>query len=153
MKRTVIAVVLTVLLAGCQGATRASSGPASPSPKASPSPNASLCTDAAALRTSLSQLTDLTIAPGLVDEVRTDLDAVAAALSQFIGDARGQWQAQTGVLTSALAGLRTSLSDLTASPGTAGLRGVQSAYVQVQTAARDLLSAIGPACPSPSPSG
>lgn len=130
--------------------TAASSSPAA-SPSTSPS-NAVLCADAAALRASLDKLRHVTVGAGAVSELTTDLNNVKAALTTFVNDAHGQWQAQTSALSSALAKLKTAVGNLAASPGTSTVSGVVTALGGVNTAAQNLLAAVNTSCPSASPS-
>jgi hypothetical protein len=146
------------LLAGCgsSGATSGSSPSAaapatSPSAAASPSGSA-LCADVAALRASLDQLRRVSVQPGAVTEITSDLNNVRAALTTLVNDAHGQWQAQTSALSAALNTLKTAVSSLGASPGVSTISGVVSALGQVATAGQSLLAAANKDCPSASPS-
>ena len=67
-------------------------------------------------------------------------------------DARGQYQAQTSLLSSALATLGTSVSDLAAHPGAGTVSGVVAALGGVTTAGQNLLAAVNTSCLSASPS-
>ena len=91
---------------------------------------------------------------GAVSQLTADLSNVRTALATFVSDAHGQWQAQTSALSSALSTLRTSVSDLAqaAQPGASTVSGVVTAVRGVITAGQDLLAAVNPSCPSPSPS-
>jgi hypothetical protein len=59
---------------------------------------------------------------------------------------------QSSALSSALSSLRTSVSDLAAQPGASTVSGVVTAVRGVSTAGQNLLAAVNPSCPSPSPS-
>jgi hypothetical protein len=122
---------------------------------ATASPSGGLCADAAALRASVDQLTNVTVAPGLADELRTDLNAVKSSLTTLVNDARGQWQAQIGALGSALNQLQTAVEKMVSSPGGRGAPEVVTARDQVRKASQDLLAAMSPDCAatSPSPTG
>jgi hypothetical protein len=150
------------LTAGCGSGSDTSPGstpsvtPSSPvaapsSSAASPS-NSVLCADAAAVRASLDKLRHVNVGTGMASEITADLNDVKTALETFVTDARGQYQAQTSSLSSALSKLRTSLSDLAAQPSASTVSGVVAAIGQVNTAGQDLLAAVNPSCPSASPS-
>jgi hypothetical protein len=150
---------LALALAACSSGTGQPSAGAgsgtSSSPVATASASAGLCADAAALRTSVSQLTTVTVAPGVADEIRTDLNEVKSSLTTLMNNARGQWQAQTSALKSALDQLTTAIDTMVSSPGAGGLSDAAAARDQVRKATQDLLAAMSPDCPavSPSPSG
>jgi hypothetical protein len=118
------------------------------------SPSAALCGDAAALRSSVDQLATVTVAPGLADELRSDLSDAKAHLSALADDAHGQWETQTAAVASALAALETALRTLAASPGGAAATEVRTAVTQLGAAVTNLLSVVRPVCPpiDPSPS-
>jgi len=156
---------LALLAAGCGSGGSSGSTPAggSSSPAGSPAPsapptssgaeaNSALCADAAALRASVDKLRHITVGAGTASEITADLKEVKAALTTFIQDAHGQWQAQTSALSSAIATLSTAVSSLTASPGVGTVSGVVAALGGVSTAAQDLLAAVNPSCLSASAS-
>ncbi len=148
---------LALLAAGCGSSGSTPSGTASPSAAASSSAAASpansvLCADAAALRASLDKLRHVTVGAGAVNEITADINAVKTALTTFVTDARGQWQAQTSALSAALDTLKTAASSLAASPGVSTVSGVVAALGHVNTAAQNLLAAVNTDCPSVSPS-
>lgn len=149
---------LALLAAGCGSGGSSSSTPSTatssstaPSPTAAPS-NSVLCADAAALRASLDKLRQVRVGAGTVNEITADLNGVKTALTTFTNNARGQWQAQTSSLDSALAKLKTSASNLAAHPGVSAVSGVVTALGEVNTAAQNLLAAVNTSCPSASPS-
>ena len=149
---------LALLAAGCgsggstSGAlSTATSSSAAASPTTSP-PNSVLCADAAALRASLDKLRHVNVGAGTVTEITADLNDVKTALTTFTNNARGQWQAQTSSLSSALDKLKTSASNLAAHPGVSTASGMVAALGEVNTAAQNLLAAVNTSCPSASPS-
>ena len=157
-KLVMIAGGLALLAAGCgsSGSTSgapptAASSSTTASPAASPS-NSVLCADAAALRASLDKLRHVNVGAGTVTEITADLNDVKTALTTFTNNARGEWQAQTSSLDSALGKLRTSASNLAAHPGVSTAAGVVTALGEVNTAAQDLLAAVNTSCLSASPS-
>jgi hypothetical protein len=73
--------------------------------------NAAVCADAAALRASLDKLAHVSVRKGAVSEIKAGLKDVQANLTALVNDARGQWQAQTDALKSALAKLQTAVKN------------------------------------------
>jgi hypothetical protein len=149
---------LALLAAGCGSGGSTSSTPSTATsssttafPATSPS-NSVLCANVAALHASLDKLRQVRVGAGTVTEITSDLNGVKTALTTFTNNARGQWQAQTSSLDSALAKLRTSASNLAAHPGVSTASGVVAALGEVNTAAQNLLAAVNTSCPSASPS-
>jgi len=146
------------LLAGCGsgGATSGSSpsaaAPATSSSSAASPSSSALCADVAAVRASLDQLRRVSVQPGAVTEITSDLNNARAALTTLVNNAHGRWQAQTSALSAALNTLKTAVSSLGASPGVSTISGVVSALGQVATAGQSLLAAADKDCPSASPS-
>ena len=156
----VIAGGLALLTAACGSSSGTASGgapsPAPPSPSTpAAAPNSALCADAAALFNSLDQLTHIKVHKGMKDDITANLTTVKGNLTAFVTEARGQWQAQTAALKSALTNVQTAAKSLTASPSVSAAAGVVSALGGVSTATQSLLAAVSTACPSasPSPSG
>jgi hypothetical protein len=159
----VIAGGFALLTVACGSSTSPASGgaPTSAAPSSSApaaagsSPNSALCDEAAALFTSLDQLTHIKVQKGMKNEITAKLTTVKANLSAFVTEARGQWQAQTAALKSALTNLQTAAKSLTANPTVSAAGGVVSALGGVSTATQNLLAAVSTDCPaaSPSPSG
>jgi hypothetical protein len=153
-REAVAAGSLALLLAGCASSGTSASAPSSSAPAAaanSPA-GAALCADAAALRASVDKLVHVTVAPGMASEITADYNDVKASLTTFADHAHGRWQTQTSALKSALATLQAAVKDLAATPSTKALTDVHSALAEVSAATRDLLAAVGPSCPSSSPS-
>lgn len=159
--KIVIAVCgIALLTAGCGSGGGTSSGSTSPtavssstaaSAAASPS-NSVLCADAAALRASLDKLAHVTVGTGMASEITADFNDVKTALETLVTDARGQYQAQSSALNSALSKLGTAVSDMAAHPGASTVSGVVTAIGGVTTAGQDLLAAVNISCLSASPS-
>src|SRR5215470_15561139 len=161
----VVTAAAGLLSAACGSSTTSPAGGASPSPSPTPppppapSPAASLaspvCQDVAALRASLNTLAHVRIGKGTVDEIKSDIADVQAKLSALVATAKGEWQAQTSALQSALDKLKTAVSDLKAHPSAGMVPGVVSALRGVSAAGGSLLTAAGSQCPqasaSPSP--
>lgn len=141
---------------GATSGAPSSSAPSSSAPAAAgSSPGSALCADAAALFASLNQLTHIKVQKGMKNEITAKLTDVKANLTAFATEARGQWQAQTAALKSALTKLQTEVKNLTASPSVSALAAVATAIGEVGTATQNLLAAVSTRCPSasPSPSG
>jgi hypothetical protein len=156
-KLAIITCGLALLVAGCgsSGSTSSASAPASAttaSATASASPDADLCASATALRTSLDNLKNVSVRSGAVSQLTADLGNVNTALSAFVSDAQGQWQTQTSAVSSALSTLGTSVSALASQPSVSTVSGVVTAVSGVSAAGQNLLTAVNPGCPSPSPS-
>lgn len=151
--------LLTVACGSSSTTSPSTPSPAAPSPSApaavGSSPSSALCADAAALFASLNQLTHIHVHKGMKDDVTAKLATVKANLTAFVTEARGQWQAQTAALKSALTNVQTAAKSLTASPSVSAVEGVVSALGGVSTATQSLLAAVSTDCPSasPSPSG
>ena len=100
------------LLAGCgSGSATSDSSPsaaasATSSSAAASASSSALCADAAPLRASLNQLRRVTVQPGAVNEITSDLNDVKAALTKLVNDAHGQVQTQTSALSAALGTLK-----------------------------------------------
>lgn len=154
-----LAGALGLLTVACGSSSSTASGGAptssAPTSSAPAAPSSALCDEAAALFTSLNQLTHIKVQKGMKNEATAKLADVKAKLTAFITEARGQWQAQTAALKSALTKLQTEVKNLTASPSVSALAAVATAIGGVGTATQDLLAAVSTRCPSasPSPSG
>ena len=153
-----LAVCGLALLAGCgSGSSSPASSPsaaasATSSPATAAPSGSALCADAAALRSSLDQLRHVSVQPGAVSQITTNLNAVKAALTTLVTNAHGQFQTQTSALSAALDTLTTAVSSLGSSPGVSTVSGVVSGLGQVNTAAQNLLAAVNTDCPSASSS-
>ena len=148
-----IACGLALLMAGCGsgGASSGSTPPGAASSSTTASPSDSvLCADAAAVRASLDKLRHVQVGAGTVAQIMADLSDVKAAVTTFADNARGQWQAQTSALNSALAKLKTAASNLAANPGVSTVSGAVAALGDVNTAAQNLLAAVNTRCPAAS---
>lgn len=115
----------------------------------SPQATSALCEDVAALRTSVANLTDISVSRGAASKLAADAKDVKAKLTSLAHAAGTQWSAQIGALTSALSSLQTAITGL----GSGGsITSVVSALGKVRTASSDLLATAGTRCPSASAS-
>jgi hypothetical protein len=137
---------------GSASSTGAATAASSPAGTTMAPPPATLCADAAALRGSVDQLANVTVAPGVADEMRSDLAVVREHLAVVVSDARGRWQAETDAVARALATLDTAIRTLHASPGSGAASNVQAAVAGVKSAVQNLLTVVRPTCPSTTPS-
>ena len=120
------------------------------SPSASGS--AALCSDVAALRGSLQELTSIRPRASTVAELRTAVQNVQSNLSDLSSAAGTLWSAQVQNLRSALTNLQSGVSTLATERNASSVSGVVTAVGGVSAAARQLLDAASPSCPSPSAS-
>jgi len=154
-KAAMITCGLALLTAGCgsSASTPASGNASSATASAAASPsNSVLCANAAELRASLDKLRHVSVGAGVVNQITADLNDVGTTLTTFVTGAHGQFQAQTSAVSSALAKLRTSASDLAAHPGSSTVSGVVTALRGVSTAGQNLLATVTPNCTTASPS-
>jgi hypothetical protein len=86
------------------------------------------------------------------DDITADLTTVKSNLTAFVTEARGQWQAQTAALKSALTDVQAAAKSLAASPSVSAAGSVASSLGGVSTATQNLLAAVSTDCPSASPS-
>ena len=137
------------------GGTPSPSAPPSSAPAAGSSPSSALCADAAALHTSLNELTHIKVQKGMRNEITAKLTNAKAALAAIVNEAHGQWQTQTTALKSALTNVETAVKGLTASPSVSAVGAVTTALREVGSATANLLTVVSTSCPSasPSPSG
>jgi hypothetical protein len=142
-----LVLVSSPALGACTDKNNSPSGTPSASASSGPVPQAALCADAAALRDSVGRLVNVTVVPGMADEIRDDANEVKADLTTFATNAHGSYQPQTDALRTALATLNGALATMSASPGTSSASAVQAARSQVATAAQNLQNALPP-CPS-----
>ena len=156
--RAVLLSVLVLLAAACGSSGSASGSPSSAgSPSSSTaapsaSDSAALCSDVAALRGSLQELTSIRPSPGAVTELRAAVQKVQTDLAALSTAAGAVWSEQVGNLRSALTKLPSAVSTLATQRNASSVSGVVIAVGGVSAAARQLLDAASPSCPSPSAS-
>jgi hypothetical protein len=133
---------------GSAPSSAAAASPATSQPE-SPQATSALCQDVAALRTSLANLTDISVSRGAASKLAADAKDVKTNLTSLAHAAGTQWSTQIGALTSALSSLQTAITGL----GSGGsVTSVASALGKVRTASSDLLATAGTRCPSASAS-
>ncbi len=165
-RRACRAVLLSVLVLPAAACSSSGSASGSPSPvgsasagSASPgtaapsaSDSAALCSDVAALGGSLHELTSIRPSPSAVTELRAAVQKVQANLAGLSTAAGAVWSEQVGNLRSALTTLQSAVSTLATQRNAGSVSGVVTAVGGVSAAARQLLDAANPSCPSPSAS-
>src|SRR5438067_13030885 len=100
-----LALVSGPALAACTDKNNSPTASPSASASSGQAPQAALCADAAALRDSAGRLVNVTVVPGMADEIRADANEVKADLTTFVSNAHGSYQPQTDALRTALATL------------------------------------------------
>ena len=142
-----------LLAAGCGSSGTSSSAPSSPAaaPTASsPAATPAVCQDVDALRTSLTNLTHITVGKGAVDELKADVSDVQAKLTALKDQVGTEWSAQISLLQSSLSTLHTAVTGL--GNGSSSVANVVTALGGVTAATQSLLAAAATRCPSASPS-
>jgi hypothetical protein len=149
---------LVLLAAACGSGGSGSGSPASAgspsSSAAAPATSASavLCSDVAALRGSLQELTSIRPNANTVTELSSAVQNVQTNLAALGSAAGTVWNVQVQNLRAALTKLQSAVSTLAAQRNASSVSGVVTALGGVSTAARQLLDAASPSCPSPSAS-
>ncbi|HEY7013479.1 MAG TPA: hypothetical protein VH480_12020 [Streptosporangiaceae bacterium] len=150
---TVALAGLMMLAAGCGSSDGGTSSASTPSPTASSTTGQAsslICQDVDALRTSLTNLTNIQVGSGASATLTANLQDVKAKLTTLSNDAKGKFSAQISGLKTSLSTLQTAVKGL--SNGSGSITDVVTALGGVKNSAQDLLTAAGKRCPSPSPS-
>jgi hypothetical protein len=130
------------------GSSSGNASPAASSPAASPT--SALCQDTAALRASLNKLKHVNVSLGTGDEIKSDVADVKEKLDAVRAQSRGDLQAQTTALKTALIKLQGAASTLSSNPSASAVSGVVGALREVTASGSSLLAALGKKCPSSS---
>ena len=120
----VLALVLSGLAAGCS-----SSKPA-------------YCTDAANLKTSVSNLGNVDVAKNGLSSLQTALTSVTSDAKTFAADAKSAFAPQTTALRNSLSGLESAVRSAKSQPSLTAASAVGSSVTQVKTSASALQSAV-----------
>ena len=161
--RNILLSGLVLLAAACSSGGSASGGPASagspsssaaaPAASASAtSASAALCSDVAALRGSLRELTSIRPSSSTAADLKAAVQNVQSNLAGLASAAGAVWSGQVQNLKSALTNLQSAVSTLATQRNASSVSGVVTAVGGVSAAARQLLDAASPSCPSPSAS-
>ncbi len=121
-------VVLSGLAAGCS-----SSKPA-------------YCTDAANLKTSVSNLSNVNVATNGLGSLQTALNSVQTDANSFATDAKGAYPSQTTALQNSLSSLNAAIKSAKGQPPLTAATAVASSVAQVKTSASALQSAVSGTC-------
>ena len=119
--------VLSGLAAGCSSSTPA------------------YCTDAANLKTSVSNLGNVDVATNGLSSLQTALTSVQTNASAFTTDAKSAFPSQTTALNTSLTALATAITSAKGQPPATAVKTVAPAVTQVKTSASALQSAVSSA--------
>jgi len=120
----VLALVLSGLAAGCSSSTPA------------------YCTDAANLKTSVSNLGNVDVAKNGLSSLQTALNSVTSNAKMFAADAGSAFAPQTTALQNSLSGLESAIKSAKSQPSLTAASAVASSVTQVKSSASALQSAI-----------
>jgi len=120
----VLALVLSGLAAGCSSSTPA------------------YCTDAANLKTSVSNLGNVDVAKNGLGSLQTALNSVTSNAKMFAADAGSAFAPQTTALQNSLSGLESAIKSAKSQPSLTAASAVASSVTQVKSSASALQSAI-----------
>ena len=153
----VLVAAAALLGAGCSsGGSSAGSTPSGGSSAASTpsaSPSSAVCSDVAALRSSMAQVGHLSATGNALGKLKTDLTQVRADVARLRTDAGAEWTAQIDELNSALVKLQMTLKNIGSQPSaTAAAKAVSTQLAVVTTKAGDLLHKASAGCPAASAS-
>jgi hypothetical protein len=124
----IVVLVLSGLAAGCS-----SSKPA-------------YCTDAANLKTSVSNLGNVNVAKNGLGSLQSALSSVQANASAFASDAKSAFPSQTTALKNSLTSLGTAITSAKGQPPLTAAAAVVPAVTQVKTSASAVQSAVSGTC-------
>ena len=124
----ILVLVLSGLAAGCS-----SSKPA-------------YCTDAANLKTSVSNLGNVNVATNGLGSLQTALSSVQTNASAFATDAKSAFPSQTAALQNSVSSLGAAITSAKGQPPLTAATAVASSVAQVKTSASALQSAVSGTC-------
>jgi len=125
---TILVLVLCGLAAGCS-----SSKPA-------------YCTDAANLKTSVSNLGNVNVAQNGLGSLQSALSSVQTNASGFASDAKSAYPSQTTALQNSVSSLGAAITSAKGQPPLTAAAAVAPAVAQVKTSASALQSAVSGTC-------
>ena len=120
----VLALVLSGLAAGCSSSTPA------------------YCADAANLKTSVSDLSNVDVAKNGLSSLQTALTSVQANAKTFASEAKSAYPSQTTALQNSLSSLGTAITSAKSQPSVTAATAVASSVTQVKSSASALQSAV-----------
>jgi hypothetical protein len=103
------------------------------------------CADAANLKTSVSNLSNVNVATNGLGSLQTALSSVQTDASAFATDAKSAYPSQTTALQNSLSALGTAITSAKGQPPATAVTTVVPAVTQVKTSASALQSAVSSA--------
>jgi hypothetical protein len=104
------------------------------------------CTDAANLKTSVSNLGNVNVAQNGLSSLQTALSSVQANASAFASDAKSAFPSQTTALQNSVSSLGAAITSAKGQPSLTAAAAVAPAVAQVKTSASALQSAVSGTC-------
>jgi hypothetical protein len=104
------------------------------------------CTDAANLKTSVSNLGNVNVATNGLGSLQTALSSVQTNASAFATDGKSAYPSQTAALQNSVSSLGTAIKSAKGQPPVTAATAVASSVTQVKTSASALQSAVSGAC-------
>jgi hypothetical protein len=104
------------------------------------------CTDAANLKTSVSNLGNVNVAQNGLSSLQTALSSVQTDASSFASDAKSAFPSQTTALQNSLTSLSTAITSAKGQPPRTAAAAVVPAVAQVKTSASAVQSAVSGTC-------
>jgi len=146
-KSILVVVGLALAVAACGAGNDTQSGGTTLNSPATSTTNPVRCDDLVALRDSVAALADVTVQPGMADELKADLVDIQASLAALADSIGADFQGATGELKSALGTLGTAVDALVADPNSQTSSAVGSALRQVDAALAEFVTALSTRCP------
>jgi hypothetical protein len=104
------------------------------------------CTDAANLKTSVSNLGNVDVAKNGLGSLQSALSSVQANANAFASDAKSAYPSQTTALQNSVSSLGTAITSAKGQPPLTAATAVASSVTQVKTSASALQSAVSGTC-------
>jgi len=104
------------------------------------------CTDAANLKTSVSNLGNVNVAANGLGSLQSALSSVQANASSFASDAKSAFPSQATALQNSVSGLGAAITSAKGQPPLTAAAAVAPAVAQVKTSASAVQSAVSGTC-------
>ena len=104
------------------------------------------CTDAANLKTSVSNLGNVDVSKNGLSSLQTALSSVQTNATAFATDAKSAFPSQTAALNTSLSALSTAITSAKGQSAATAAKAVVPAVAQVKTSASTLQSAVSGNC-------
>jgi len=104
------------------------------------------CTDAANLKTSVSNLGNVNVAANGLGSLQTALSSVQTNANSFASDAKSAFPSQTTALQNSVSSLGAAITSAKGQPPLTAATAVASSVAQVKTSASALQSAVSGTC-------